>query len=521
MTVFIGNDGLPTHLVADDWVFVFHDYTDDTVGVTIIVPGGTTETYSQISVNSEHIALLRSSGSAPLRSRSTIGDPEPFRFKNASQGAAKLTWGKLWDIAEAALAVGKCAAATAGTIAATGGTLGAAAVPGIIITGATCFEAGVRVGQVIWGVDDEETEDLILAADAVSCAVGECSDIIQNIGGRVFEAAETAADAVVEEMTLDSDGDGVYDYLDNCDDDRNPSQYDTDGDGIGDACDSNLQAPDDDASVCGNGLCEPGEASSNCPADCGPPSVPTGETLTVDLGGGVTMELVRIPAGTFMMGTDNTDHYHLDYSPLDASRPVHSVTIGGDFYIGRYEVTQAQWQAVMGTNPSYFSGCDDCPVEQVSWDDAVEFCDTLSTMTGYAIRLPSEAEWEYACRAGTTTLYSFGDSAADLGDYAWWDGNTRQTNEVGGKLPNPWGLYDMHGNVSEWCEDFYHVDYTGAPSDGSAWTTVDDSGWLDDEHVVRSSAWYTYEWTLSSASREMALYFYSDLSVGFRVAAGT
>jgi formylglycine-generating enzyme required for sulfatase activity len=269
---------------------------------------------------------------------------------------------------------------------------------------------------------------------------------------------------------------------------------------------------DDEGPVCGNGTCESGETSSNCPADCDG-QTPTGETLTLDLGGGVTMELVRIPDGSFMMGTDSTDYQWLEYS-----RPVHSVTISRDFYIGRYEVTQAQWEAVMGDHPSYFDGCDDCPVEVVSWEDAVDFCDTLSAMTGYDIRLPTEAEWEYSCRAGTTTEYSFGDDESDLGDYAWYDNNSgSQTHDVGGKLPNPWGLYDMHGNVWEWCEDVWHDDYSGVPSDGSAWTTGGDSSL----RVVRGGAWSSYDFNLRSANRVGSRPDTRYNGSGFRVAAGT
>lgn len=199
--------------------------------------------------------------------------------------------------------------------------------------------------------------------------------------------------------------------------------------------------------------CPPGEVcqSGECVQDDDDGPTPTGETLTLDLGGGVSMELVRISAGTFRMGSENgsTDE-----------TPVHSVTISRDFYVGRYEVTQTQWRAVMVDNPSHFEGCDSCPVEMLSWEDAVGFCNALSGNTGYGIRLPSEAEWECACRAGTITKYSFGDDADELGNYAWHPGNSSsQTHEVGTKLPNAWGLHDMHGNVWEWCNDWYGTTY--------------------------------------------------------------
>ena len=123
------------------------------------------------------------------------------------------------------------------------------------------------------------------------------------------------------------------------------------------------------------------------------------------------------------------------------------------FAIGKYPITQAQYEAVMGNNPSYFQGNSQNPVEQVSYDDAVAFCQKLSEMTGKNYRLPTESEWEYACRAGTVTGYYFGDDRRQLGDYAWYFDNSQgTTHPVGLKLPNPWGLYDMHGNVWEWCQ---------------------------------------------------------------------
>jgi formylglycine-generating enzyme required for sulfatase activity len=194
--------------------------------------------------------------------------------------------------------------------------------------------------------------------------------------------------------------------------------------------------------------------------------------------------MVSIPAGSFMMGsTDN------EYEWAQFTTPVHQVTLQA-FDIGAYEVTQAQYLAVMGTNSSYFQGTsypnsENNPVEQVSWYDARAFCTALSALTGRTFTLPSEAQWDYACRAGTTTLYSFGDSDALLSDYAWWGTPSGSTQPIGTKLPNPWGLYDIHGNVWEWCLDFWHENYTGAPTDGSAWETDTGSG-----SVIRGGGWY-------------------------------
>lgn len=162
----------------------------------------------------------------------------------------------------------------------------------------------------------------------------------------------------------------------------------------------------------------------------------------------IGMEFVLIPAGTFQMGstTGNSDE-----------RPVHQVTISQPFYLGKYEVTQAQWQAIMGHIPSLFQGDPNLPVEQVWWDDVQKFIRQLNAKEGHTkYRLPTEAEWEYAARAGTITAYSFGDDAARLGEYAWYKGNSGEhTHPVGKLKPNPWGLYDIHGNVWEWVQDWY------------------------------------------------------------------
>ena len=149
----------------------------------------------------------------------------------------------------------------------------------------------------------------------------------------------------------------------------------------------------------------------------------------------------------------------------------HQVTLTQPFELGVYEVTQEQYEAVMGKNPSKFKGPKN-PVEQVSWDDVVEFCRQLSALpveqsSGYVYRLPTETEWEYACRAGTMTEYSFGDGNTQLkGDYAWYRENSGKTTlPVGVKKPNPWGLYDMHGNVNEWCQDWYGDYPSGSVTD--------------------------------------------------------
>lgn len=176
-------------------------------------------------------------------------------------------------------------------------------------------------------------------------------------------------------------------------------------------------------------------------------------------------ELVVLPGGRFQMGSTQ-------YSD---EQPVHTVNVAS-FALGKYPVTQGQWKQVMGNNPSFCSnGGDRCPVENVSWDDAQAFIQKLNQQTGHTYRLPSEAEWEYACRAGSTGQWCFGDDESQLTHYAWYDNNSGgKTHPVGEKKANAFGLHDMHGNVWEWCEDKWSGNYHGAPSDGRAW--VDGGG---------------------------------------------
>jgi len=174
----------------------------------------------------------------------------------------------------------------------------------------------------------------------------------------------------------------------------------------------------------------------------------------VDLGDGVKLELVLIPAGRFRMGAQagEGDDQKTGYQWVRITKP---------FYVGEYEVTQEVWEKVMGENPSNFKGAKN-PVDQVSWDDCQEFLKKLNALGKEpgAFRLPTEAEWEWACRAGTRTRFCFGDDEGTLGEYAWYDGNSGSTTHpVGMKKPNAWGLYDCHGNVWEWCGDRYGEDY--------------------------------------------------------------
>ncbi|HYX16000.1 MAG TPA: SUMF1/EgtB/PvdO family nonheme iron enzyme [Nostoc sp.] len=195
-----------------------------------------------------------------------------------------------------------------------------------------------------------------------------------------------------------------------------------------------------------------------------------------DLGNGITLEMAQIPGGTFMMGSSEKE-----VGRYKDENPQHKVKVSG-FFMGKYEITQPQYQAIMGNNPSNFKG-EKRPVETVSWDDAVKFCEKLSQKTGKTYRLPSEAQWEYACRAGTTTPFYFGETiTTELVNF-----NGKETKPVGSFPPNAFGLYDMHGNVWEWCQDYWHDNYNGAPDDGSAWLT----GGNNTRRLVRGGSWIT------------------------------
>ena len=237
------------------------------------------------------------------------------------------------------------------------------------------------------------------------------------------------------------------------------------------------------------------------------------EILAEDLGRGVELEMVSIPGGSFLMGSPEGEG-------LNNERPQHQVNVP-PFFLGKYPVTQKQYEAVMGNNPSHFKGANR-PVECVSWKDATDFCRQLSQKTEKNYRLPSEAEWEYACRAGTTTPFSFGETiTTDLVNYRGTitygsapKGIYREeTTDVGSFPPNAFGLYDMHGNVWEWCEDVSHKNYNGAPTDGSAWESAGNSSF----RMQRGGSWYFKHRNCRSANRLRCVPGYCNNNLGFRV----
>jgi formylglycine-generating enzyme required for sulfatase activity len=234
----------------------------------------------------------------------------------------------------------------------------------------------------------------------------------------------------------------------------------------------------------------------------------------------VGMKFRPIPAGTFLMGSASGQGDD-DDDEFDDERPQHSVTLTQPFWLGVHQVTQGQWQQVMGTTPwkgqDYVIEGSDVPVSYVSWEDAVAFCERLSKKEGKRYRLPTEAEWEWSCRAGTTTAYSFGDDESQLGQYAWFRGNAWEKNEkyahrVGQKRANPFGLYDVHGNVWEWCVDWYDAGYyeqspdedPQGPSSGSS-------------RVLRGGSWYNEPIRLRSSIRNGYTPDDRNFNIGCRV----
>jgi formylglycine-generating enzyme required for sulfatase activity len=263
-------------------------------------------------------------------------------------------------------------------------------------------------------------------------------------------------------------------------------------------------------------------------ADENRPSPKQPKELTLDCGNHVSMKLVLIPAGEFMMGADEPpEQVARKCNGVEAKaewfqneQPQHRVKITKPFYMGVYVVTQAQYEAVTGLNPSHFKG-ERNPVECVSWNDALEFCKKLSEKTGQTVRLPTEAEWEYACRAGTTTPFNTGETIST--DEVNYDGRFTYENghkgkyrtktvPVGSFAANGFGLYDMHGNVWEWCQDWYDAEYyKNSPTDDPPGPEKGQS------RVLRGGSLGDYPWSCRSADRSSLEPGLLDYGFGFRV----
>ena len=228
----------------------------------------------------------------------------------------------------------------------------------------------------------------------------------------------------------------------------------------------------------------------------------TDNNFIENLEGRIKLEMIAIPGGNFLMGDNG----------LNNAKPLHSVSVK-PFFMGKYPITQGQYKAVMGKNRACFEGTN-YPEDRVNWNDAIEFCQQLSQRTGKNYRLPSEAEWEYACRAGTQTKYYFGDDEKQLENYAWYYGNSKnKIHPVGRKKPNQFGLYDMYGNVWEWCSDRWHENYQNAPTDGSSWET----GTVDSLRVIRGGSWGSAAINCRSAYRDRSNAGNRFSFIGFRL----
>jgi formylglycine-generating enzyme required for sulfatase activity len=236
-----------------------------------------------------------------------------------------------------------------------------------------------------------------------------------------------------------------------------------------------------------------------------------------ELGSGVRMDMVFIPGGSFLMGSSESEA-----NRLTEEGPQHEVRVE-QFYMGKYEVTQKQWKAVMGYNPSFFKG-EELPVENVSWYEAMEFCKLLSERTGRSYSLPTEAQWEYASRSGRTTAFGYGETiTTEIANYngelpyrsAPKGENRAKTIAVGSLgAANGFGLYDMSGNVWEWCLDWYHETYEGAPVDGSAWVKPAGKYW-----VLRGGSWSTSALYCRAGTRRNNSTGKRNSNFGFRVVA--
>jgi len=222
----------------------------------------------------------------------------------------------------------------------------------------------------------------------------------------------------------------------------------------------------------------------------------------------IGMEFVFIPSGSFTMGTEGKN------SLQSHEKPRHKVIISKSFYLGKYEVTQEQWKKVTGNNPSKFQGGTK-PVESISWRDAKIFISRLNTLENTTkYRLSTEAEWEYAARAATSTKYSFGDDESKINAYAWYyDKNSNQTHPVGEKSPNRWGLHDMHGNVWEWVDDWYDAKYYAKSPEKDPLNSV-----AGDTNVIRGGSWVNSPEFLHSSTRLFQKTLYKGDDVGLRVA---
>ncbi len=227
--------------------------------------------------------------------------------------------------------------------------------------------------------------------------------------------------------------------------------------------------------------------------------------ISIPVKNGITIDMVKVEAGTFMMGATSEM-----LNPDDDEKPVHQVTLTNDYYMGKYEVTQALWQAVMGSNPSKFKG-DNLPVEKVSWHDCKEFISKLNSMTGRKFRLPTEAEWEYAARGGKKSRGYQYSGSSNISDVAWYvDNSDYETHPVGTKQGNELGIYDMTGNVLEWCQDWIGLYSSSSQANPTGAVSGPD-------RVLRGGSWHNNAWCCRLPFRQYYYLGYSSHQLGLRL----
>lgn len=241
--------------------------------------------------------------------------------------------------------------------------------------------------------------------------------------------------------------------------------------------------------------------------------MPTGADAEVFIND-AEIEMKMVPTGAFVMGSTFIDHH--------TEQPIHAVSFRANFWMGTTPVTQRQWESVMGDNPSKYKdrpNSENLPVDNVSWEECQLFLNKLNEYECArgacgSYRLPSESEWEYVCRAGSDTRWSFGDDEDDLPSHCWFSENSDDhPQQVGRKLPNPWGFHDMHGNVWEWCQDTWHDNYKAAPSDGKPWEQEGD----DSKRILRGGSWYNFASGCRSAYRLGFTHGHEYGSIGLRL----
>ena len=490
-------DGMPSRAVVGDAVLFFREWTATSVDVTVVSADGVVTNVSGAEIDEDYIRALRDIDTIATRDSS---------LKKSALFGGKLSLLKAVKVAGLAVGAVGCALAVKAVAAASAGTL---AYPAAV--------AGLKCGGVLVGIainlfpesDKLKTTGALIDGALCGLAFSNCEGVAQNLLEQQVEHAEAANDTAMNEAGNKLDPAVCKPF-----------------------CDGRQCGSDWCGGTCGS--CGSGSECVRTTGQCRQTSQPDAGVSASDSGTSprdagtppMTGGYVRIPAGTFTMGSPSSE------PGRDSDEgPQHQVTISQAFWLKATEVTQDEWQSVMGSNPSRFSSCGgSCPVEQVSWLQAIDYLNRLSQSEGLQVcypngdgsgfvglsctgyRLPTEAEWEYAARAGTTTAYWSGTSESDLARAGWYSGNSGSTTHpVGQKQANAWGLYDVHGNVWEWVHDWY-----GSYGAGSA--TNPTGATAGPARVIRGGSWYRGAQYCRSASRSRFRPDNRAFNLGFRSA---